>query len=267
MKRIYFAILIIILIIPLSIFGFFRANIVNKSAFFPNKTNFYNFNRAYIQEIYLKVNPREKIHTYYFSKNSNKKVILFFHGNGGNSSFRLPRADKSFKMGFNVLLVDYRGYGKSTGTPSEINIYKDAEISFNYLINTLKYSSENIYILGRSIGTTAAVDIAQNKNIAGLILVSPLSNAYQLLEEKNYKYIKFISFGIFDNLKKIKNVKSKLLIIHGTKDKIIPYKNAKNLYNAFNGEKKFVTIQGGNHNNLEKTNPLLFWNSIRNFLK
>jgi hypothetical protein len=170
------------------------------------------------------------------------------------------------EMGINVLAVSYRGFGKSTGHPSEKGIYKDGIAAYKYIKDILKFKENDIFICGRSIGTTAAINTAMGKNIKGLLLISPLTNGKDYAKYHGLGFISFIAGNSFNNISKIDKTKCKVLIIHGTIDEVIPYSMGKQLFDKITGEKSFVTIAHGTHNELEMQDSLKFWSSIQQFL-
>jgi len=168
-------------------------------------------------------------------------------------------------LGTSVLAVSYRGYAKSRGKPSEAGIYNDGKAAFHYVQKTVKTPLKNMFILGRSIGTTVAIDLAQNKAIGGLILISPLSNARDQASAIGLGFTAPFVGNAFNNDTKIKKVKIPLLIIHGDKDKIIPIEFGQKVFRAANAPKFFQKIQGGGHNDLSGTYKTIFFSAIFEF--
>jgi len=194
------------------------------------------------------------------------KIVIYFHGNAGNLYYRIREGERLFNMGHDVVISGYRGYGKSSGEPTEEGVYIDGRTVCDYVIRELGFPEENIFIYGRSIGTTVAVDVSMDKNYGGVILVTPLTSAVDFIKEKYPDILAGIGSGHFESEKKINRIKSPLMVIHGTDDEIIPYKLGVKLFNAYKGKKKLVTITGGRHNDLELADPDLFWGSLEKFL-
>ncbi len=243
-------------------------NLINKMAFHPDK--FSTIDKKDLpqicQETFLKTKDNLKLQTYLFKNKNSKKIVIFFHGNAGNLNHRISDALKLFKMNLNVLLVSYRGYAKSEGSPSEKGIYLDGFAALNYVKNNLNFKTKYIYLYGRSIGSTVAVHIAQNIKLAGVILISPLTSGKEIAQSLNIGLILSFSENPFNSLKKIKNIKSPVLFIHGDRDNIIPYSMGKKLFNNCPTDKKFITIKNAGHNDLSLINADLYWNSIKNFI-
>ena len=194
-------------------------------------------------------------------------VIIYFHGNAGNLYHRFDHAQQLFEMDQDVLLVSYRGYSKSTGKPSEKGIYLDGESAVNYAIDNLEYNEEETTIFGRSLGTTVAIHIAQYKTFKGLILITPMTTGKEMASAMGLRWFKFVAGNSYNSLEKIKKIKSRILIIHGDRDEIVPYEMGKRLFEKFEGDINMITIKGGGHNNLSEVDPSTYWGEIEEFLK
>lgn len=264
-----FSIRLIILIL-LAVFSISCESIINSLSFFPDTGYTVKAEKlpAYIQPVFLNTKDGIQLESLYFRHDAGKrKIIIYFHGNAGNLYHRISEASVIYNMGHDVIISGYRGYGRSGGKPSEKGIYIDGRTVLEYVMGALHYKPEMIYIYGRSIGTTVAVDISQNIPLGGIILITPLTSASDFIKEKYPDFLAGTGSGRFLSINKITNLKSPILVIHGTDDEIIPYELGVKLYNAYPGRKKFVTIAGGGHNNLEFANPDLYWSSVKSFLE
>jgi fermentation-respiration switch protein FrsA (DUF1100 family) len=243
--------------------------VVNKMTFFPDTSTQIPREQLadHIREIFITTGDSVRIQAYYFSGKARQEgLVIYFHGNAGNICHRIGDAELLFKTGHDVLLVSYRGYGKSQGRPSEKGIYKDAQAALDYAADTLGYPLKRTYIYGRSLGSTVAVHVAQDKELAGLILITPLTSAREYAKASHMGPFQYIAGNAFNSIDKIGRMRCPALFIHGDKDEVIPYKLGKKLYEAYPGEKKFVTVPGGGHNDLDFVNPELYWSSVRAFL-
>ncbi len=190
-------------------------------------------------------------------------MLIFFHGNAGNGSDRITQANEIYKMGVDVILAEYRGYGKSEGNISEDGLYKDAEAWLSFALKD--YKQNDIFLLGRSIGSVATVNVAQDKNLAGVILVTPLSNAKDMTKVINLPILGSLVARKLDNMSKINSIKSKILFLHGDNDKLIPLSLAKKLYTHFSGKKEFVLVKNAGHNDIHFYK--IYNKSIEKFIK
>lgn len=244
--------------------------LVSYLAFHPEKVpeNTPSIDRPGIFEFFLDSRDSTKIHCFYFEVKGSEKVVLYLHGNAGNAYHRLGDAHSLSQTGTNVLLIDYRGFGKSEGSPSEEGIYEDAFSAYHYLINDKHFNEKNLYILGRSIGTTAAIHIAQHKDIGGLVLISPLSSGKEMAGEMGLGFLSWVAAYSFDNIGKAKNIKSPVLIIHGDRDGTTPIQMGKKVYQELPEKtKELIIVQGGGHNDLIQVAGGSFWLWIHRFMQ
>lgn len=243
--------------------------IVNWMAFFPTVTKSVAVENipASVKEIYIVAEDKVHLQCFLVSNNSSKNIVIYFHGNAGNIYDRLPELIDLAKTGLNVLGVGYRGYGKSTGKPSEKGIYEDGVASLKYVIETLGYSPDKIFICGRSLGTVVALNISMKKKLAGIILVTPLTSGKEMARSHGFGPLAVLAGDAFNNLKKLPEISSPVLIIHGDKDEVVPWAMGKQIFELLQCTKKMVTIRGGFHNDLEFQNLELYWNSIKEFVQ
>lgn len=249
-------------------FTFSCTPLVNKFSFFPDRANAVpdGLLPQGIEHRYIRAAGRLRLECYYCPAPGARNLVIYFHGNGGNISQRLPELVTLRSAGVNVLGLGYRGYGRSTGRPSEAGIYRDGESAIVYATDSLGFALENVFLMGRSIGSTVAVAAAQKKRLAGVILVTPLSSGKEYAAAHGMGWLSFMGGNCFDNVGKAKYITAPVLVIHGTGDEVVPYRCGQKLYGALPGKKTFVTIKGGLHNSLEVKDPKLYWGSIVTFL-
>ena len=201
-----------------------------------------------IKELVLNTPDGETLHAWWLEIKNAEKTILYFQGNGTNVSHKTPRWNTFRNMGVNGLMIDYRGYGKSTGrVKSEEDIYTDGLTAWNFLTTEKKLHPRNIIIWGRSLGGGVAAEIAQFKDCAALILES----TFYLLDEivqRQYWFLPtnwLLNFH-FENGRKVKKVKAPVVIIHSADDDYIPFSHADRLFEAA-ADPKFLIETTGSH--------------------
>ena len=198
-----------------------------------------------------------------------RKVILYLHGKGKNISANAKHANRLMRMGFSVLVIDYRGYGRSEGGfPSESSVYTDAQIAWDYLIQK-GFKPSQILIYGHSLGGAIAIDLAiKHPDALGMIVdasFTSMSDMAQLDPKYRVFPIDLLIHQRFDSLSKVRSLAIPVLYIHGTADELIPAAMAQRLYEATPTKKQIVLIPNGGHNNNAATNEPLYLNSISSF--
>ncbi|MEF9427051.1 MAG: alpha/beta hydrolase, partial [Candidatus Mariimomonas ferrooxydans] len=169
------------------------------------------------------------------------------------------------RLNLDVMIFDYRGYGMSTGSPSENGLYLDAEAVFNYLVNEKAILPWEIIVYGESLGAAIAVDLAGKHDLGGIII----EGGFTSVSDMTKKILPFIPAVIYasryDALEKIKNIKSPKLIFHSVDDEIIPFEMGEKLFNEAAEPKEFVKIQGG-HNDAFLTSHEVYSEKIDSFI-
>lgn len=245
---------IIILYGIITIFIYF----VSDFAIFPTPKPSYT--DAEINAIKLSTPDGKKISAVFLPNDRAQFTVLFSHGNAEDLGDLLPFLETYRNQGFAIFAYDYHGYGRSEGRPSESNTYSDITTAFNYLTQTLHIPENKIILHGRSLGTGPTVDIATRESVAGVILESPMLTAFQILT-----VVPLFPTDKYRNNQKIKKVHAPLLIIHGTKDEVIPYWHGKRLYELANPPKSFFSVEGAGHNNIQLIAGKTYWNAILKF--
>jgi len=224
----------------------------NKMIFLPEKLVLdyqYSF-QGNFKELNLKTADNNTLNAIHFTVENPKGVILYFHGNKGNLS-RWGNITSYFtKFNYDVFVVDYRSYGKSTGDFNEKLMYQDAQLCYDYLKKN--YTEDKITIYGRSLGCTFAIKTASQNKPNQLILESPF---YNLKDVVKYHY-PFVPYGIllkhhFNSNEYFDQITCKTTIFHGTKDKVIPITSSKKLIKNSNLKMiSYIELEGGSHHNL-----------------
>jgi hypothetical protein len=197
-------------------------------------------------------------------------TLVLFHGNAENIGDGVAVAALTRAAGHNLLLVDYRGYGRSEGSPSEKGIYRDGEAAMAALRARADVDPEGIVVWGRSIGGAVAVHLAASQPVRGVILESPFTSVRELLREGGYGLMAFLArFGTyrFDSAAGIVRVRAPLLVVHGTSDEIIPFALGRRLHDLAPGPREFLAIEGGGHNDLWARHARAVWGGIAAFLE
>lgn len=204
------------------------------------------------------------------SENANAPTLLYLHGNYRNIGNNLEHTLRLHNLGINVLLSDYRGYGRSSGgRPNEAKVYEDAEAAWQYLLKQRGVKPQQAFIYGHSLGGAIAIDLAvHHPEAAGLITESSFTSmvemgklAYPLLP------VDWLLDQRFEALKKIARLKIPVLLIHGTWDKRVQVRMARELYAAAPQPKSLTLIEGGEHNNSGAVGWIEYRDAVTAFVK
>jgi fermentation-respiration switch protein FrsA (DUF1100 family) len=244
--------------------------IVNHFAFHPSK-DFLSVagieTIPHIRSTYINTHDGERLEAAFIENSSSPYITLFFHGNAGAIADRIGFLQTLAQQGTSVLGVGYRGYGASTGRPSEDGIYTDGKAAVAYAVDSLGYTSDNILLCGRSIGTAVAVKTALVDDFRGVILISPISTAREYAAYHDFGIFSLFAGSSFPISSTVESLTLPLLVIHGTADRILPCEMGKTLFRrAASEHKDFVAIEDGTHNGLEYEDAELFWGSISAFI-
>lgn len=199
----------------------------------------------------------ELIHGWWIKakQSPNSKVLLYLHGNGLNISANIAHASRFHQLGFSVLMIDYRGYGRSEGSfPSETQVYQDTIIAWNYLVQQRQIPPSHIFIYGHSLGGAIAIDLAVKRpEAAGLIVESSFTSIREMVAHRNLFPmfpVNLILTQRFESIKKLPRLKMPVLFIHGTEDTTVPYFMSQELYAVTPEPKKLILVPGAEHNDL-----------------
>ena len=178
-----------------------------------------------------------------------KATILFCHGNAGNISDRLHSIQVLHELGYSVLIFDYRGFGRSKGSPGENGTYLDADAAWEWLIKTRGEPAERVVIFGRSLGGAVAIELAGRHPPAALVVESTFTS---LTDVGRHHYpllpVRLLLRHPYESIDKVSTIACPKLFLHGTEDRLIPLANGRRLYEAAAPPKHFVETPGG-HNN------------------
>jgi fermentation-respiration switch protein FrsA (DUF1100 family) len=189
-----------------------------------------------------------KLHGWFIPAENHRATLLFFHGNAGNVSHRMESLEIFHRLGLQVLIFDYRGYGQSEGQPSEAGTYLDAEAAWRYLTKTKAIPPKKIVLFGRSLGAAIASNLARNRQPMALILESGFTSAPDLAATL-YPFlpVRLLSRFRYDNRENLQTISLPVLVAHSSEDEIIPFEHGRQLFAAAGEPKAFLAMRGG-HN-------------------
>ena len=222
-----------------------------KIIFLPSKLSqeyVYEFEQDF-DELFIETEDGARLNALHFKQENPRGIIVYYHGNAGDLSKWGQIASYFLQYNYEVLVMDYRGYGKSTGKLSEEALYKDAQLLYDKARELLP--DRRIIVYGRSIGTPIAAYVASKNDPSTLILETPFYNFRKLVKQR----APYVPSGLlkyeFPTANFADDVKCRIVIIHGTDDGIVPYESGEQLYTVLPEEQRqMVKIKGGKHNDL-----------------
>ena len=220
-----------------------------KLLYLPSENNYlddqidFNF-----KEVFIDVEKNLKLKAWLIENDfKNKKTLVFFHGNAGNLSNRTYKLNQLSKLDLNIIILAWRGFSGNEGEPSEQNLYNDAKKTIDWL-NSRGVKNKNIILYGESLGTGIAVELSQTNQFGGIILESPFTSMTNAAKNiYPWLPVKYLLKDKYDSEKKIKNIKIPILIMHGKKDNIVPFRMGKKLYDLANNPKFFYFTENDDH--------------------
>jgi fermentation-respiration switch protein FrsA (DUF1100 family) len=208
----------------------------------------------------------ERLRAWHLPRPDALAQIVYFHGNGGNLSVWTDVLVGLWRERFDVVAVDYRGYGLSTGTPTEPGLYRDVESIISH-VQTLRRADLPLIYWGRSLGTAMAGYAATRGRPDGVVLEAGFPSARALFDRNPVmRVLSAFATYRFATAEWMANVPLPTLVIHGDRDSVIPFRHGQRLYDTLPGPKRFVAIPGGDHNDPAPADAVVYWSAIREFV-
>jgi fermentation-respiration switch protein FrsA (DUF1100 family) len=209
----------------------------------------------------------ERLRAWHLPRSDAVAQVVYFHGNGGNLSLWADILVALWRQRLEIVAVDYRGYGVSTGTPSERGLYLDVEATLAFVHQHLRRPEVPLIYWGRSIGTAMAAYGAGRRPPDGVVLEAGFPSARSLLETNPLLLaLSYLSTYRFATADWMANVHAPALVIHGDRDSVIPFRLGRRLYDTLPGPKRFVTLPGGDHNDPTPADAPLYWEEVAAFV-
>ena len=218
------------------------------------------------EDIFFRTKDKILLNGWFVPHHHARMTVLYLHGNAGNIGDRLDKISNFYDMGVNLFIIDYRGYGKSQGKPSEHGVYDDAVAAFDYLSTRDDLNPDMICVYGASLGGVVAVDLATKKKIRGLIIDSSFSSAADMGKTIFPFVPSFLLQTKMDSISKIQMITVPKLFIHSREDQVVPFRLGKKLFDAAPAPKEFLEVKGG-HNDYHVFSQDIWEKSLRSFLK
>ena len=218
------------------------------------------------EDVWLEASDGVKTHGW-FVPGASARTVLYFHGNAGNISHRLHTIRQFRDLGWSVLIVDYRGYGKSEGRPREKGMYMDAQAAWAYLTDVRGIADADIVIFGRSLGGSVAAWLAW-KNSPGALIVDSAFMSVPDVAADVYPWLPVRLLSRFKHAtgSYVTAVDVPILVVHSRDDEIIPFHHGESIFAAANEPKSFLELRGG-HNDAHFTSETIYVAGLQQFFE
>ena len=200
------------------------------------------------EDVSLATSDGERLHGWFVPAIDSRGVMLFFHGNAGNISHRLDSIEIFHQLGLDTLIIDYRGYGRSSGKPTERGTYLDAQAAWNYLVDERGVAPDRIIIFGRSLGGAVAAWLGSHHTPAAVIIESSFSSGVDMARNL-YPFLpaRLITRLRYPVAEYASRLDCPVLVVHSRDDEIIPFSMGQSIYDAVTQRKAFLELRG-DHN-------------------
>jgi fermentation-respiration switch protein FrsA (DUF1100 family) len=221
-----------------------------------------------LEEVWIPVDEAVTVFGWFVDAGPTRPVLLWCHGNAGNVSHRLENIRQLYQRGISVMIFDYRGYGRSTGVPSEAGFYQDGLASYDYLIQQRRIAPERLIIFGRSLGSGVAGEIAIQRPSAGLMVEGSFPSI-QAMSDHHYfglptQWLMDVDFNL---AKKVRALQVPLLVIHGEQDSIVPMALGRQVFEAAHEPKRWYIVSGAGHNDVPFVGGESYYREIDTFIQ
>ncbi|MGE3805911.1 MAG: alpha/beta hydrolase [Gemmataceae bacterium] len=218
-----------------------------------------------VEDVWLQSADGDRLHAWWVAQPCSRGAILYLHGNAGNVSHWLASAYMlSKQLGESLLIVDYPGYGRSTGTPSEEGCYAAARAARDWLVNAKQVAQRDVILFGQSLGGGVATQLAMEQPPRALVLVKTFTSIPDVAKKS---WISSASASLvknrFASIDKVGKCRCPVFVAHGDQDRVIPLAQGQQLYKAARQPKQFLLLKGSGHNDLL---PMSFYGELRGFL-
>jgi uncharacterized protein len=208
------------------------------------------------EDVELTADDGTRLHGWYIPHPDATHTLLFLHGNAGNISHRGDSIAIFNRLGLSVLIIDYRGYGRSGGRPGEAGLYLDARAARDHLVEERGVDPERILVFGRSLGASVAADLAARVPVGGVILESGFSSARDMARHLYPGLHRLLHLRFdFDAARRLSRVRNPVLVLHSRDDEIVPYALGRKLFDGAPEPKRFIELRGDHNSGFLASQP------------
>ena len=245
-------------------------SVINQFIYFPDSTIYQDpgdFGLEF-EDVYLTTADGVRIHGW-FVPGSGGPTLIWFHGNGGNISNRADNiAGLNRRLGVSILIIDYRGYGLSEGSPNEQGTYLDAEAAVAHALSRPDVDPERVVLFGRSLGCAVAAEMAVRHDVYAVVLESPFTSV-PAMASRAYPFLPglgLLTGNMYDTLGKTARIDAPVMVLHGDSDEIVPFEMGREVFEAASEPKRFYRIRGAGHNDTYAVGGAPYLDALGSFL-
>jgi abhydrolase domain-containing protein 17 len=239
-------------------FAAFAYVLADRLIFLPPRSS---YSAADLPLVYVAADGGARIATLHLPNPAAPLTLLYSHGNAEDLGHLVPYLEAYRRGGFAVLAYDYRGYGLSTGgPPSAARAYRDLRGVYRYAVEEMRIPPSRLILLGRSVGSGPATELAAREPVGGLVVESGFVSAFRVVTRAQ-----LLPFDRFPNLRHIRRVRAPVLVIHGTEDEVIPLSHGRRLFREAPEPKRSLWVEGAGHNDLMEVAGASYWEALRSF--
>jgi fermentation-respiration switch protein FrsA (DUF1100 family) len=221
-----------------------------------------------LEEVWIPVDESVTVFGWFVDAGPATPMLLWCHGNAGNISHRLDNIRELYRRGLSIFIFDYRGYGRSTGSPSEPGMYQDALASYDYVVHQRRTVADRIVLFGRSLGACVAGEVAIRRPAAGVILEGAFPSI-QAMSDQHYLGLParwFVNVE-FNLAQKVGKLQRPVLVIHGEMDSIVPVGLGRQVFDAAHEPKQWYMVPGAGHNDVPFVGGIPYYQKIMSFIQ
>ena len=221
-----------------------------------------------VEDVYLQATDGVKLHAWWIPAAGAQFTFVTFHGNAGNITHRADVDSFLLSVPVNVLAVEYRGYGRSEGSPDEQGLYRDAEAAYDYLVGQRGLAPRTIVPFGQSLGTAVAADLASKREVGALVLEAPFASS-RAVARRVYPFLPGLGLLIrtkFETSEKLARVRAPVLVVHCARDPVLSYALGEEVFRLAREPKQFFRVEDYCHEEASLVAPDAYRVKLREFL-
>ena len=245
-------------------------SVINQFIYFPDSVIYQDpgdFGLEF-EDVYLTTSDGVRIHGW-FVPGSGGPTLIWFHGNGGSISNRADNiAGLNRRLGVSILIIDYRGYGLSEGSPNEQGTYLDAEAAVAHALSRPDVDPDHLVLFGRSLGCAVAAEMAVRHDVYAVVLESPFTSI-PAMASRAYPFLPglgLLTGNMYDTLGKTARIEAPVMVLHGDSDEIVPFEMGREVFEAASEPKRFYRIRGARHNDTYAVGGAPYLDALGSFL-